>query len=74
MSPLTAKTSESVENPKQAENENLPMIVLFGDSLTEWSFDRGDEKGLGDVLTNQLKGKVDVINDGNFQVSSMQET
>ncbi|KAF2201240.1 SGNH hydrolase [Delitschia confertaspora ATCC 74209] len=41
----------------------LPQIILFGDSLTEWSFDK-DTRGFGWVLENKYKGKAEIVNEG----------
>jgi hypothetical protein len=42
----------------------LPKVVLFGDSLTEYSFYCGDEGGLGEVLQKNFKGRAKVVNEG----------
>lgn len=42
---------------------NLPEFVLFGDSLTEWSFDE-ETKGFGLFLQRQYDGKVKIVNEG----------
>lgn len=44
-------------------SSKLPQFVLFGDSLTEWSFDEHTE-GFGWALQQIYKGKVDVVNEG----------
>jgi lysophospholipase L1-like esterase len=41
-----------------------PTIVLFGDSLTEYSFDRLHNKGFGQIVTEYFKDKAEVINEG----------
>ena len=45
-----------------------PEFVLFGDSLTEWSFDE-HTLGFGLHLRQQYEGKVGVVNEGK-QVTS----
>jgi lysophospholipase L1-like esterase len=44
-------------------SRQLPNFVLFGDSLTEWSFDASDE-GLGWYLTHKYQSKLEVLNRG----------
>jgi hypothetical protein len=46
----------------------LPTIILFGDSLTEYSFDRQHGKGFGHVLAEHYKDKAEVTNDGEFRL------
>jgi hypothetical protein len=41
----------------------LPEIVLFGDSLTEWSFSE-DTQGFGLHFRQQYAGKATIINEG----------
>lgn len=41
----------------------LPEFVLFGDSLTEWSFDE-DTEGFGWVLEQKYFEKVSILNAG----------
>ena len=43
--------------------EMLPEFVLFGASMTEWSFDEKTE-GLGWFLRQKYTGKVNVLNEG----------
>lgn len=45
-------------------SKSLPKVILFGDSLTQWSFNSKDSKGLGDVLSIYLKGRAIVENEG----------
>jgi len=40
----------------------LPKIILFGDSLTAWSF--AVNHGLGKVLTERFQDKAEVLNRG----------
>jgi lysophospholipase L1-like esterase len=49
--------------------ESNPAVILFGDSLTAWSFNQRHRKGLGDVLTEHFEGEVKVFNDGMFSIS-----
>jgi hypothetical protein len=42
---------------------NLPEFVLFGDSLTEWSFDE-ETQGFGLFLEKTYKGKAAIVNEG----------
>jgi hypothetical protein len=50
--------------------EQLPEFVLFGDSLTEWSFESLTQ-GFGLHLDNQYAGKVRIVNEGScFGLSS----
>jgi lysophospholipase L1-like esterase len=44
----------------------LPTVVLFGDSLTAWSFGATHGKGFGDVLTREFAGRAEVLNEGLF--------
>lgn len=44
-------------------NKRLPEFILFGDSLTEWSFDE-DTRGFGWHLRQRYAGLVDVVNQG----------
>ena len=41
----------------------LPEFILFGDSLTEWSFSE-DTQGFGLFLEKQYEGKVNMVNEG----------
>jgi hypothetical protein len=41
----------------------LPEFVLFGASMTEWSFDEKTQ-GFGWFLRNKYEGKVQVLNEG----------
>ena len=41
----------------------MPEFVLFGDSLTEWSFDT-ETQGFGLFLEQQYQNKVHVVNAG----------
>jgi hypothetical protein len=44
-------------------SNRLPEIVLFGDSLTEWSFDDSTQ-GFGLHLEKLYAGKARVVNEG----------
>ena len=44
-------------------SEPLPEFVLFGDSLTEWSF-REATQGFGLVLEKAYAGKATIVNEG----------
>jgi hypothetical protein len=44
-------------------NRLLPEFVLFGDSLTEWSFS-DSTNGFGLFLENQYTGKARILNEG----------
>lgn len=59
-------TLKSAMGPEQNSEPktSLPKIILFGDSLTQWSFLSKDSKGLGDVLTAHFKGRAIVENEG----------
>jgi hypothetical protein len=46
-----------------ADSKQLPEIVLFGASMTEWSFDEKTH-GLGWFLTSKYEGKANVLNKG----------
>lgn len=46
-----------------ASNKTLPEFVLFGDSLTEWSFSE-DTQGFGLFMEKQYTGKVNILNEG----------
>ncbi len=47
----------------------IPKIVLFGDSLTQYSFYDEDGEGLGQVLQKHFKGRADVTNEGKISLS-----
>ncbi|KAF2744197.1 SGNH hydrolase [Sporormia fimetaria CBS 119925] len=49
--------------PEPKQQKQLPQIVLFGASLTQWSFNEHD-RGFGWVLTNKYEGKAEVVNEG----------
>jgi hypothetical protein len=42
---------------------SMPEFVLFGDSLTEWSFDQ-ETAGFGRFLENKYHGKARMVNRG----------
>jgi hypothetical protein len=44
-------------------NPPIPEFVLFGDSLTEWSFDNST-RGFGLFLSEQYAGKAHIVNEG----------
>jgi hypothetical protein len=46
-----------------ASSELLPEIVLFGASMTEWSF-KEKTQGFGWFLAKKYAGKARVINEG----------
>jgi hypothetical protein len=46
-----------------ASIEALPEIVLFGASMTEWSF-KEKTQGVGWFLENQYAGKAKILNEG----------
>jgi lysophospholipase L1-like esterase len=46
-----------------SHKKKLPQIVLFGDSLTEWSFE-DHNRGFGWVLQQRYAGKAEVVNEG----------
>ncbi|KAF2473915.1 SGNH hydrolase [Lindgomyces ingoldianus] len=46
-----------------SDSTELPEIVLFGDSLTQWGFDE-NTRGFGWVLENKYEGKAIVLNEG----------
>lgn len=48
-------------NMKDAKQ--LPEIILFGASMTEWSFSE-ETQGLGWFLEKMYEGKVRVVNEG----------
>lgn len=51
------------ENKNDKDNQQLPEIVLLGDSLTEWGFFEHN-RGFGWVLQEKYKGKARVVNAG----------
>jgi lysophospholipase L1-like esterase len=53
-----------------AQSKKLPQIVLFGDSLTEWSFDE-ETRGFGLVLEERYKGKAKIVNEGNTTYTAL---
>lgn len=48
---------------ERAEEKTLPKFVLFGASLTQWSFSEETE-GFGWFLENKYKGKAGILNEG----------
>lgn len=44
-------------------SKQKPQIVLFGDSLTEWGFEK-ENRGFGWYLGEWYKGSVDIVNEG----------
>jgi hypothetical protein len=46
-----------------SRSRQVPRFVLFGDSLTEWSFDESTE-GFGWYLKKEYAGKVKILNEG----------
>lgn len=46
-----------------SDEERLPEIVLFGDSLTEWGF-KETTRGFGWVLEQKYAGKAEIVNEG----------
>jgi hypothetical protein len=66
---------EKVRGAFSKTSRELPKVVLFGDSLTAWSFDTVHGKGLGDVLTRHYEGPADVVNEGmHFLVMSASQS
>jgi len=51
----------SQEHP--GSSAEIPKIILFGDSLTEWSFNEWD-RGFGYELEQRYKGTAEVLNRG----------
>jgi lysophospholipase L1-like esterase len=47
----------------------LPKIVLFGDSLTQYSFYGEDDEGLGQVMQKRFNGRFEIINEGKSPTS-----
>ena len=45
------------------EPSKLPEFVLFGDSLTEWSFDETTQ-GFGLFFENRYRRKAAIVNEG----------
>ena len=41
----------------------MPEFILFGDSLTEWSFSE-DTQGFGRFLQERYRYKVGIVNEG----------
>jgi hypothetical protein len=55
---------EGKESPDQmASGKRLAEFVLFGDSLTEWSFSV-ETQGFGLLLEQKYAGKVRIVNEG----------
>lgn len=50
-------------------SKRLPEFVLFGDSLTEWSFDE-DRQGFGLFLEQEYAGKASMANEGKSRIFS----
>jgi lysophospholipase L1-like esterase len=46
-----------------SSEKRLPQIVLFGDSLTQWSFNDRTQ-GFGWYLSNLYRDKVEIVNEG----------
>jgi hypothetical protein len=58
--------SQTETRPKpMSAPKQLPEFVLFGDSLTEWSF-RLSTQGFGLHLENQYVGEVRIVNEGSY--------
>jgi hypothetical protein len=55
-------------NPSPTSAPHTPEFVLFGDSLTEWSFD-DETRGFGWFLEWQYAGKARIVNEGSYIVS-----
>jgi hypothetical protein len=72
--PLNSRCT-TFSNINTMAEQSLPKIVLFGDSLTEWSFDRNDDRGFGQAVAEQFKNRARVWNKGksfvNTQCSSL---
>ncbi len=51
----------------------LPKVILFGDSLTDWSFE-DDTYGFGAVLTDHYSGRAEVVNQGIATILPLLET
>lgn len=51
-------------------SNRLPEIVLFGDSLTEWSFDDSTQ-GFGLHLEKLYAGKARIFNEGRYSSLSL---
>lgn len=49
----------------KSTGKQLPEIVLFGDSLTEWSFD-DTTQGFGLHLESLYAGKARIVNEGSY--------
>ncbi|KAL1597794.1 hypothetical protein SLS60_008281 [Paraconiothyrium brasiliense] len=47
----------------KSSSKQLPRFILFGDSLTEWSFDSSTQ-GFGWYLTEWYKDKAEIVNEG----------
>jgi hypothetical protein len=48
-------------------SNQVPRFILFGDSLTEWSFDSSTQ-GFGWYLTELYKGKAEMVNEGTTSI------
>lgn len=48
----------------------LPEFILFGDSLTAWSFEE-DTRGFGLALEEAYDGKANIVNEGKSAPASV---
>jgi hypothetical protein len=62
---LITMFQQTFSNPETSPSSNphTPEFVLFGDSLTEWSFDESTQ-GFGLFLSEQYAGKARIVNEG----------
>ncbi|KAH9882091.1 hypothetical protein J1614_001263 [Plenodomus biglobosus] len=54
-------------------NKRLPEFILFGDSLTEWSFDE-DTQGFGWHLRQRYAGLVNVVDEGRYLTFALSQS
>lgn len=50
-----------------ATKDGLPVFILFGASMVEWSF-REQTEGLGWFLSKTYEGKTHVLNEGSIHI------
>lgn len=67
---LSAQTTTTPPTLVNIMDSNMPEFVLFGDSITEWSFDTLTE-GFGLFLEKKYEGKAVIVNEGGVFVRDL---
>jgi hypothetical protein len=63
LSPIVPTSGATRCSISMASSETLPEIVLFGASMTEWSFEEKTQ-GVGWFLEKEYAGKAKILNEG----------